>query len=61
MIVSSRYEFVCRRYGATFIYVKAIQMIKIYLINDKKSNKWSSICYKIKEICIIITIIISNI
>ena len=35
--------FVCRHRGAVFICVKAIQTSKVYIINDKKSNQWSSI------------------
>ena len=38
--------FVCRRCGAAFICVRAIQMSKVYPISNKKSNQWSTICYK---------------
>ena len=53
--------FVFHRRGAMFIYVRTIQTSKIYMINKKKSNRWTSICCRIEVVCIIITIIISNV
>ena len=38
--------FVCRRRGTIFICMRSIQTNKIYSINDKKSNQWSSLCCK---------------
>ena len=35
--------FVCRRHDMIFIYVRMIQMSKVYQINDNKSNQWLSI------------------
>ena len=49
--------FICRRHGTIFIYVRVIQMNKVYMINDNKSNKRSSIYY----ITIIICILVSNV
>ena len=43
----------CHYFGTTFVYRHygaTIQMSKTYLINDKKSNQYLSICYKIKII-----------
>ena len=34
--------FVCHRHDATFICGRMIQMIKVYPINDKILNQWSS-------------------
>ena len=50
----------CHCLGVAFISMRVIQMRKIYLINDRKSNQWSSICCRIGVICILITIIILN-
>ena len=41
--------------------MRVIQMSKVYLISDKKSNQWSAICYRIGIISILITIVISNV
>ena len=53
--------FVCHHYGVTFICLKAIQMSKIYPINDNKSNQWSSIYCKTKIISVIVIIVILNV
>ena len=52
---------VCRYRGATFIYVRAIQTSKIYLISEKKSNQWLSICYETEVIGNIVTTVILNV
>ena len=49
----------CHRCSAIFIYVMAIHTSKVYPINNKKSNKWSLICYR-TCIGILVTIVISN-
>ena len=49
--------FVCLCQGATIICVRAIQTSTVYPINNKKSNQWSSICYKTRIICILVTIV----
>ena len=54
-------EFVCRCHSATFICMRVIQTNKIYLISNKKSNQWSSICYIIGIIGILVIIVISNV
>ena len=46
--------------GVTFICVRTIQTSKVYSINDKKSNQCSLICCRNEIICIIVTIVISN-
>ena len=38
--------FVCRRRGASFISMRGIQINKVYLISDKKTNQWSLIYYE---------------
>ena len=53
--------FVCRCHGATFICIRAIYKSKVYMISDMKSNQWSSICYKIGIIGILVTIVILNV
>ena len=59
----------CRRLGAAFIYsrhgvaficARTIQTSKVYLINDNKSNQWSSICRRTGIIGILVIIVISN-
>ena len=44
-----------------FICVLVIHMTKISMIMDKKSSYLSSTCYRTRVICIIITIVLSNI
>ena len=51
-------SFVFRHHGTTFICMREIQMSKVCL--DKKSNKWSSICYRTRIIDILVIITISN-
>ena len=48
------------RRGKMFICIKVIRMIKIYSINNKKSNQWSSIDCRTGIISIIVRIVISN-
>ena len=45
-VVSIR-RFGFRHHDAAFICVSAIQTSKVYLIKNKKSNQWSSICSKL--------------
>ena len=35
----------CRPRRVTFICMRTIKTSKVYLINDKKSNQWLSMCY----------------
>ena len=49
------------RCGAAFICVWTIQISKVYIIRDKKSNQWSSVYCRTGVKCIIVTIVISNI
>ena len=53
--------FVFRHYNVAFICVMMIQMSKTYMINDNKSNQWSSICCIARFIDILIIIVISNV
>ena len=41
-----------------FVYMRVIQTNKVYMISDKKSNKWSSICCRIEVISILVTMVI---
>ena len=50
-----------RRHGTMFICVKAIQTSKVYSINNKKVNQWSSKCCRSELIDIVVTIVISNV
>ena len=43
------------------LFVLAIQMSKVYIIKYDKSNQWSSICYRIRVISIIVIIVLSNV
>ena len=48
--------FVCRLFGAVFVYVREIQKSNVYPINDKKLNQWSSIYCRIEIISILVII-----
>ena len=51
----------CCRLCVMFICVRAIQTNKVYMINDKKSNQWSSICFRTGAISILVTMVISKV